>query len=154
MRTAGSILILGAGAILAAAFGPAAMACEGTPGRDRLILEVENVRSNQGLMTASLYPGDPSQFLVKNGALRVWSVPAHAPETRMCIFLPGEGNYAVAIYQDENSNHRWDHKIFGHFEPFGFSDDPRILFSQPSYDSVKFTAHHGETAIRIRLEHR
>ena len=64
-----------------------ALTCAGTPGEAKLILEIEGARSDKGLMTASLYPGDKSQFLAKNGALKVWSERARTPATRMCIWL-------------------------------------------------------------------
>src|SRR5258706_15079256 len=70
--------------------------CEGTPGVARLYVVVDGVRSARGLMVASLYPGDKGQFLIKNGALKVWSVPAQAPTSSLGIWLRGPGTYAVA----------------------------------------------------------
>ncbi|MHB8527986.1 MAG: DUF2141 domain-containing protein [Caulobacteraceae bacterium] len=128
--------------------------CEGTPGPARLIIHVDAVQSDRGLMTASLYPGDRSQFLIRNGALKVWSVPARAPSTRMCIWLTAPGTYAVAIYHDANSNHRLDRNALGMpSEAFGFSNNPRILFSPPSFQAVAFQAAAGDTELHIRLRY-
>jgi len=125
--------------------------CQGAPGASKLSIVVEGVRSTKGLMTASLYPGDKSQFLVKNGALKVWSVPAQAPTTRMCIWLRGAGTYAVAVYHDVNANHKLDIGMLGPTEAYGFTNNPRIMFAKPSYESVKFQAKAGETTVHIRL---
>ncbi len=125
--------------------------CQGAPSGAKLSLVVEGVRSNRGLMTASLYPEDKSQFLVKNGALKVWSVPAQAPATRMCIWLRGPGTYAVAVYHDANSNRRLDIGMFGPTEAYGFTNNPRIMFAKPSFQSVKFQARPGETTMHVRL---
>ncbi len=134
--------------------GPAAaQECEGTPGPARLIIQVEGVQSDRGLMTASLYPGDKTQFLIKNGALKVWSVPAAAPVTSMCIWLKATGDYAVAVYHDANANHRLDRGLLGPTEAYGFSRNPRIFLGPPSYDATKFPAAAGDTTIHIHLHY-
>jgi uncharacterized protein (DUF2141 family) len=126
--------------------------CQGAPAAAKISIVIEGVASNKGLMTASLYPGDKSQFLIKNGAVKVWSVPARAPTTRMCIWRT-PGVYAVAVYHDANANHKFDVGIFGPTEAYGFSRNPRILFSKPSFDSAKFEIKAGETTVHIRLNH-
>lgn len=145
-------LCLGAG--LGLTSGARAQDCEGTPGGAKLNVVIEGVHSAKGQMTASLYPGDKSRFLVKDGALKVWRVPAQTPTTRMCIWLRGPGTYALAVYHDANSNQKWDHSLVGYFEDFGFSNNPSVLFSAPSYDSVKFEAQAGVTTIHVRLRNR
>jgi uncharacterized protein (DUF2141 family) len=128
-------------------------ACQGAPTGAKLEISIDNAHSSRGLMTGSLYPGDPSQFLVKNGALKVWSVPASAPQTRMCIWLHGPGTYAFAVYHDENSNGKWDHSVLGRIEGFGFSNNPRTLFSAPTYNQVKFQAVGAVTILHVRLRY-
>jgi len=128
--------------------------CQGTPTTAKLEIVVDGVHSSKGLMTGSLYPGDRSQFLIKNGALKVWSVPAVSPATRMCIWLKnGPGTYAFAVYHDANSNGKWDHSLLGAIEGFGFSNNPRTLFSAPSYDQVKFQAAGASTTLHLRLRY-
>lgn len=131
-------------------FGVRAEACEGAPNSAKISIVIEGVASNRGLMTASLYPGDKSQFLIKNGAVKVWSVPARSPTTRMCIWR-APGVYAVAVYHDANANHRFDVGLLGPTEAYGFSNNPRILFSKPSFNSVKFHANAGETKVNVHL---
>ena len=130
-----------------------AQACEGTPSSSRLTVVVEGVRSAKGLMSSSLYPGDPSQFLIKNGALKVWRVPARPPATTMCIWLKAPGIYAVAVYHAANANYRLDRGPLGPTEGYGFSRNPHIFFSPPSFDAVKFKAEPGETTIHVRLHY-
>ena len=128
--------------------------CQGDPTSAKLEITIDNVDQSQGLMTASLYPGDPTQFLIKNGALKVWSVPAEAPVTHMCIWLPkGPGVYAFAVFHDANSNGKWDHALLHKIEGFGFSNNPHTTFSAPSYESVKFHAGPGETVLHVRLRY-
>jgi uncharacterized protein (DUF2141 family) len=128
--------------------------CENSPSAAKLEIVIEGVKSSRGQMAGSLYPGDPSQFLVKNGALKVWRVPASAPQTHMCIWLPnGPGTYAFAVYHDENSNGKWDHNLLRKIEGFGFSNNPATLFSAPAYSQVKFEAHGSSTTLHVRLRY-
>jgi uncharacterized protein (DUF2141 family) len=131
----------------------AAQDCEGSPSAARLLISVDGVHSNQGLMTASLYGPDRTQFLVKNGALKVWRTPARAPTTTMCIWLAGPGPVSVAIYHDENANYKLDVGPFGPTEGYGFSRNPRILFSKPSLASTLLVAHAGDNSVHIRLHY-
>ena len=124
--------------------------CQGPPGAAKISIVIEGVRSDKGLMTASLYPGARSQFLIKDGALKVWSVPAQAPITRMCIWR-SPGIYAVAVYHDANVVHRFNVGLFGPTQDYGFSNNPRIMFSKPSFQSVKFEVKAGEATVHIRL---
>lgn len=130
-----------------------AATCQNPPTSTRLEIEVEGVRSSRGQMAGSLYPGDASQFLIKDGALKVWRVPAQMSVTHMCIWLPGPGTYAFAVYHDANSNGKWDHNLLGQIEGFGFSNNPRTMFSAPPYDRVKFEARGAVTTLHVRLRY-
>ena len=139
--------------LLSLASASAAQDCENAPTGTRLHIVIDDVRTAKGEMSASVYPGDRSQFLIKNGAFKVWYEPVRAPETTMCIWVPGPGAYAVAVYQDSNTNHRWDHNILKGIEPIGFSNNPSLSFAKPSFDSVKFQVKGAETTIHVRLHH-
>ena len=143
-----------AGLALVCAVAPAvAQTCAGVPGPAKLRIEVEGVRSDQGLMTATLYPDDSAKFLRTNGQLVVWRVPAKAPVTQMCVWLPAPGRYALVVYDDLNFNHHFDHTAIAPLEPYGFSNNPRIFLIPPSADSTAFTVGPGETMLNIRLRY-
>lgn len=131
-----------------------AQGCEGTPTGAQLEVLIEGVDSSAGQMTGSIYPGDPSQFLKKDGALKVWRVPAEAPVTRMCIWLKnGPGVYAFAVYHDADNSGRFKHNLLTGFDGFGFSNNPHTLFSAPRFDQVKFKAGEGVTTLHVRLRY-
>ena len=140
-----------AAALVAAPLAGHAQTCEGAPSANKLSIVVEGVKSNRGQMTASLYPDDKTKFLAKDGSLKVWRVPAESPVTRMCIWLKAPGAYGVAIYHDANANGRLDLGMLGPSEDYGFSRNPHILFSKPSFASVRFPAEGAETTVDIRL---
>ena len=136
----------------AAPFAGHAQDCEGAPSANKLSITIEGVRSSQGQMTASLYPDDKTKFLAKNGALKVWRVAAESPMTKMCIWLKAPGAYGLAVYHDANGNGRLDLGMLGPSEDYGFSRNPRILFSKPSLASVRFSTTGAETDLHIRLD--
>ncbi len=150
--TLNSLRLASLALVLTLAGGAAhAQACEGTPSGNRLTIVVDGVTSAKGQMTGTLYPDDKSKFLVAGGSLKVWRVPVATPFTTMCIWLPAPGTYAIAIYQDLNNDGKFDVGSLGPKEPYGFSNNPRILFSKPSYDKVKFLATAAETTLHVRL---
>jgi uncharacterized protein (DUF2141 family) len=127
--------------------------CAGTPGGVRVDLVVEGVRTDQGLMTATLYPAASDRFLKASGELAVWRVPSKAPATPMCVYAPAPGRYALAVYDDLNSNHHFDHTAFAPLEPYGFSNNPRLFLGLPSVGAAAFTVGPGGAAVRIRLRY-
>jgi uncharacterized protein (DUF2141 family) len=139
--------------ILAAGAPAAAEPCQGEPTGTKLDILIDGVRSDQGLMTATVYPAEAGRFLKAKGEIAVWRVPAKAPSTPMCVWLPRPGAYAVAIYDDLNGNHRFDHSAIAPQEPYGFSNDPRLFLGPPSASAARFTVEGGETTIHIRLRY-
>ena len=130
-----------------------AVECEGVPSDTKLSIVVEGVQSSKGLMTASLYPNDKTQFLQKGGALKVWRAPAETPVTEMCIWLKAPGTYAVAVYHDANANHKLDIGMLGPTEDYGYRRNPHIFFSKPSLGSVRFAVPAGGMTVHVRLNH-
>ena len=56
------------------------------------------------------------------------------------------GTYAINIFHDENKNHELDINWLGMpQEGFGFSNNPSIGFSAPTYDECNFMIEEGQT---------
>lgn len=130
-----------------------AQACMGDPSGTKLDIVIEGVRSDQGLMTVTVYPPDRGKFLKKNGEIGVWRTPSQAPSMEMCVWVPTPGPYDVAVYDDLNENHRFDHTLVAPLEPYGFSNNPRILLGPPSAGAAKIEVAEGETTIHIQLRY-
>jgi uncharacterized protein (DUF2141 family) len=130
-------------------------ACEGAPTAVKIIVRVENVRASQGLMAATFY-NDGDKFLKKNGSIRVLRVPAKAPAQSICFWAPAPGDYAVVIYQDLDSNHKFAFNLFtGPQEPWGLTHNPPnlSLLHRPTFNQVKFAAHPGENVVTVSLNY-
>ena len=143
---------------LAAGLAPASAApvttsgCGGPASATRLYVNVDNVRSAQGLIAISLYADIPRKFLAKRGALYVVRVPARTGRTRVCIHVPAPGVYAVAAYHDRNSNRSYDRTGLGlPAEPNGFSNNPGALLGMPAFASVRLRVNRDMVWTTIRL---
>lgn len=130
-----------------------AQTCMGQPTGTKLNVVVDGVRSDQGLMTVTVYPPDRDKFLKSNGELGVWRTPAQPPSTEVCVWVPGPGSYDVAVYDDLNENHRFDHSLVAPLEPYGFSNNPRLFLGPPSAGAAKIEVAEGETTIHIQLRY-
>ena len=150
--TAGALLL--AGLTLAPAAARAQATCQGDPSDTKLHVVIQGVRKAEGLMTATLYGDDPAKFLKGGGELKVWREPAQAPVTEMCVWLPGPGNYAVAIYHDNKSAMKFTKGALGMpNQGYGFTRNPKLFLGPPSLKAAIFPAAVGETTQVIKLRY-
>ncbi len=147
-----------AGMILTAVGLPAArgqgqdIACDGQPSDTRLFISVDRVVRSEGQVAATVYPDDPRRFLAHHGQLAVVRRPSTAPSTQLCLWLPAPGRFEVAVYQDLNSDGRFNRTALGlPAEPYGLSNDPPNLMGLPTFRSVRFPVHAGDNTIHIPL---
>ena len=128
--------------------------CTGPTSPVRLYVNVEGVRSSQGLIAVTLYADDPSRFLARRGSLYVGRVPARAGTTRVCIHLPSTGVYALGVYHDADGNRTINRSSLGlPREAVGFSNNPRLLFSIPSFRSVRLSVPRTNMQTTVRLRY-
>lgn len=147
--------IAGLGAASAVAAGdpaPPPAGCTGPVSKTWLKVVVEGVRNASGQIAITLYPDDPSRFLMHNGSLYVGRTPSVAVNTNSCIFVPRPGVYVVAIYHDENGNGSFDRTSIGlPAEAYGFSNNPPTLLGLPSFHSVRLNVVHSGLTAHIKL---
>ena len=141
---------------LAAVGAPAAAAdCTGTPSQTRLFVNVDNVRSSQGLIAVTLYTDDRRKFLAKRGSLYVGRVPARPGRTQVCIHVPAPGIYALAVYHDADADRGFDRTGLGlPDEGFGFSNNPPTFFGLPNFDRVRIRVPKTDLSTTVRLHYR
>lgn len=109
-------------------------------GQENVIhVAVSGVGSDLGTITADLHGERPEEFLKKSKKLLRVRVPARSGTVRLCFQAPKSGVYAIGVYHDENANKRFDKGLFGiPAEPYGISNNPRILFGPPSHEDSAF----------------
>jgi uncharacterized protein (DUF2141 family) len=155
-RLAGALVAagLGFGLVGMAQASGAPDGCTGPASALWLNVSVEQVRSSAGYITLTLYPDDQTRFLKPMGSLYVTKVPARAGVTQACIFVPAAGSYGLVLYHDANANGKIDRNALGiPKEGFGFSGNPRILFSAPKLKSVRMAVNAPGTVTRIRMRY-
>jgi uncharacterized protein (DUF2141 family) len=127
-------------------------ACGGPAGKARIWINVDRVRSSSGLVAVTVYGDNPRKFLAKRGALYVVRVPARQGRTRVCVNLPSTGVYGFGAYHDADGDRAIDRTGVGlPAEDFGFSNNPRLLFSIPSFSSVRLNVPRTNMWTTIRL---
>jgi uncharacterized protein (DUF2141 family) len=101
-------------------------------------LTVKNVKTARGIITADLHGDNPDDFL-KEIVSRGRAIAVKG-ETHICIPVEKPGTYAIAIYQDLNSNLQLDKGFLGiPSEPIGISNNPKFLFGPPKFKESAFT---------------
>jgi uncharacterized protein (DUF2141 family) len=141
-------------AVAAPLAGARAEDCTGHPGDVKLFVNVQGVRSGQGLIAVTLYADDSKKFLAKHGSLYVGRVPARQGATRVCIYVPKPGIYGIAVYHDADGNHHLNRTALGMpQEAYGFSNNPSTFFGIPRFSSVRIPVRGPEAEISIRLKY-
>lgn len=149
---AAAFLALGAASPSQAEPGPAG--CTGPVSAHWVNVTVEGLRNSKGMVKLTLYPDDPSRFLKPRGSLYVTSANARQGVAQACIYIPEPGAYGLALYHDENDNGKIDRNGLGiPKEGFGFSNNPRIFLSAPSFAKVRFVVSGGGSSTRIRMKY-
>lgn len=149
---AAATLVLAGGTNAAVAAAPN---CAGPKSDTWINVTVDGVRNGNGLMAVTLYADEPRKFLAKKGSLYVGRVDASAPETRMCLFVPKPGVYALAVYHDEDASTNLKRSgVLGlPEEGFGFSNNPPTIASIPSFRSVRLNIAKSGLSTRIHLKY-
>jgi len=130
-----------------------ATTCSAAAGETVLAVAVKNVRSSKGEVAITVYPGDPKRFLAAHAKLARVRLPA-APTVHACMDVPKAGDYAIAIYHDENGDHHFNRNFVGlPAEGYGFSNDAPAVAGLPTYNATKFTAHEGVNSLTITMRY-
>lgn len=135
---------------LAAETGPA---CAAPAGHTVIAVTVKNVRSNKGEVAITVYPGDSKLFLAPHAKLTRVRLPA-APVVHACMDVPKAGDYAVAVYHDENGDHHFNRTLVGlPAEGYGFSNDAPAVAGLPTYNASKFMVREGINPLTITMRY-
>ncbi len=115
-----------------------------------LSVEVTDIKELKGLMAISVY-NETGKFL-SNEVVEAMRKPVGNTDRMTFEFLVPAGRYAVAVYHDKNENKELDTNFVGFpSEPFGFSNNPTIVFGPPSFEKASFIVGEGGKKITINL---
>lgn len=117
-----------------------------------LAVEITNLRSQKGVVRICL-TADPGNFpgCIDDADAVTRSVPATQDKFRF-EGLP-QGDYAVAVIHDENSNKKLDTFVGIPREGFGFSRNPPIRFGPPRFAAARFTVSGDADRQQVRMRY-
>ena len=128
---------------------------QGAPAGPQLRVAVSGARGARGSVTVTLYGPRREDFLARGGRLARQRIPlAGATAVEACFALAAPGDYAVAVYHDENDDRDFNRNAVGlPVEGYGFSNDAPTAFGLPDFDRVRFTLPPGGRRIAVRLRY-
>lgn len=119
--------------------------------KSRLVVKINGLKNDQGTVKVALcnspenYKDDRSPFkaviieIRNNQAIAVFEN------------LPS-GSYAIKAFHDENNNNDFDTNFLGiPKEDYGFSNNVRGVFGQPSWNAAKFILNKNDQVIEINF---
>jgi uncharacterized protein (DUF2141 family) len=100
-------------------------------------VEVTSVQPGKGYVFFGLYDNEKG-FLDNESQIATAKVKANQNSVVYTFKNLPNGNYAIAVYQDVNSNGKCDRNMIGYpTEGFGFSKNYKPKLSAPNFDEVK-----------------
>jgi uncharacterized protein (DUF2141 family) len=117
-----------------------------------LDLRVENLRNDRGTVRICV-TGDQAYFPACQRDPAKVSITVPAANASADLTLAGPGNYAVAVFHDENGNGKLDKVLGIPREGFGFSRNPAIRLGPPRYAEARMTLEPGRTSRTVRLRY-
>ena len=127
------------------------MLCFKTEEKTSLKLVVSNI-TKQGKIYVALHKSNDK---FPDGDDKIVKRLTGTCNSSTCVFDLGDvlyGDYAIAIYQDENGNGKLDTGTFGvPKEPFAFSNNFKPRFGGPDFEKCKFTVNQTEQTVNIEM---
>ncbi|WP_085318115.1 DUF2141 domain-containing protein [Derxia lacustris] len=130
----------------------AALAAAATGARAAdLSVDIDGVASQRGHLAVALY-NRADGFPAEAGGVQAQRVAPAAGRSSVVFRNLAPGNYAVAVYHDENDNQKLDRGLFGiPKEPYGFSNDARGTAGPPEFRDARFAVGEAPVAVTVRL---
>lgn len=118
----------------------------------KLEIQITEAKSDKGMIRILIFSkanGFPDQ---PETALKSYSI---APKNKACTLTINDlppGTYAVSVIHDEDGNGKFSFNLVGYpSEKFGFSNNPKVYFSPPSFDKAAFELKSENKLLQIIL---
>jgi len=121
--------------------------------RATLELTITGVRDQDGVVYLAVY--DRPEAFPKTDGMRA-KVQAEVSDSTLTVSIPDlpSGRYAVAAYHDQNGNGTFDQGLFGiPLEGYGFTGNPRVFPSGPTFDDAAITVTPPLTRAELRMRY-
>jgi uncharacterized protein (DUF2141 family) len=118
----------------------------------RLTIRVSGFRNSKGVLGAAVFQTPRGWPEDQHSAYRRGAVPIVGRQASIVFEPLSAGRYAVVVLHDENSNERLDRNFLGFpKEGFGFSNNPRVGLTAPSWNASSVEVGAPATEVEIYL---
>ncbi len=117
-----------------------------------MLVTIRNIKDAKGIITLDVHGDDPTIWLKKGSKLaRVRAFPVKG-QIEVCVPVEKPGSYAVALYQDKDTNFEMNRNFLGlPSEPYGVSNDPPMNFGPPGIKDSLVSVAGPLTPARVTL---
>lgn len=115
-------------------------------------LQITNTESEYGVIRILIFKGSGGFPEERSKAFQALSIPVLKREEKYSIDDLPPGEYALSIFHDEDGDGKMRKNPVGYpLEKYGFSNNPKILFSIPSFEKCAVQIRKGETKL-LKIE--
>jgi uncharacterized protein (DUF2141 family) len=116
-----------------------------------LIVHIDGFRNQKGDAGLSIFNSPDGWPENNDKSFQHGPHPFSGTATTITLQVP-PGRYGIVALHDENSNHKLDRNMFGvPKEGFGFSNNPKVFLSAPSFDTAAMPVACPTTETTIHL---
>ena len=116
-----------------------------------LRVTVEGLRSDKGHVSFGLYDNS-DKFPGRAGVIEGGRAKIQGGRAVFIFHDLKPGRYAVSVFHDENDDGQFNRSLIGlPLEGYGFSNNPRVVLSAPSFDDAAVTVGDAAAATTIRM---
>ena len=129
------------------------MASAQSPGNQscKVLVHIDGFRNQKGNAGVTVFKS-PDGWPENNNKSFFHTGHSFTGDKATIEFQLPEGRYAIAVLHDENSNHKLDRNLIGWpKEGFGFSNNPKVGMSAPSFETAAMQINCPVTETTIHL---
>jgi uncharacterized protein (DUF2141 family) len=105
-----------------------------------VVVDIKNINTKKGSLWAGIHNKHLNALRIAYTFYKIKEIKKISNSNITYVFkdIP-DGNYTVRVLHDENNNNKLDSNFFGvPTEGFGFSNNPEVTLSFPSFSETKF----------------
>lgn len=119
----------------------------------KIIVEIEGFPNDKGVVRSHLFNSAEPYPTESDSAFKKTTSFAKSGKAVLEYDNVPYGIYALTVHHDENNNGKMDRNFIGYpKEGFGLSNNPKIMFSVPTFEECKFKLDKDVKIIKIKLK--
>lgn len=119
----------------------------------KVIIEVEAIQNSKGTIRLGVY-NKKENLWEEAGVIKNVEGKINQNTCTLTVYNLPYGEYAFAMLHDENGNKKMDYNWLGiPEEGFGFSNNPKVSLSAPSFEETKFRLDAPQKVIKMKMKY-